>query len=147
MAQLVERLTSAQVMISRFVSLSPTSGSVLMARSLEPASVSVSPSLCPSPARLCLSLTDLFCLALYPLALSMLLQLERFHSFFMADSIVCTHTSLKKIFFNIYSFLKGRETEREWRRGRERGRHRNRSRLQALSCQHRARRGARTHKL
>ena len=36
-AQSVERLTSAQVMISRFVSSSPTSGSVLTARSLEPA--------------------------------------------------------------------------------------------------------------
>uniref|UniRef100_A0ABI7WV76 Cyclin-like domain-containing protein n=1 Tax=Felis catus TaxID=9685 RepID=A0ABI7WV76_FELCA len=38
-----------------------------------------------------------------------------------------------------------RETEYEWARGRERGKHRIRSRLLALSCQHRARRGARTH--
>ena len=45
MAQLVERLTSAQVMISQFVSASPTSGSVLTAWSLEPASDSGSPSL------------------------------------------------------------------------------------------------------
>ena len=37
--------TSAQVMISRFVSWSPTSGSVLTAQSLEPASDSESPSL------------------------------------------------------------------------------------------------------
>ena len=37
--------TSAQVMSSRSVSSSPASGSVLMARSLEPASDSVSPSL------------------------------------------------------------------------------------------------------
>ena len=44
-AQLVKCLTSAQVMISRFMSLSPTSGSVLTARSLEPASDSVSLSL------------------------------------------------------------------------------------------------------
>ena len=36
-AQLVERLTSAQVMISRFVGSSPASGSVLTAQSLEPA--------------------------------------------------------------------------------------------------------------
>ena len=43
--QSVERLTSAQLMISRSVSSSPTSGSVLTARSLEPASDSVSPSL------------------------------------------------------------------------------------------------------
>ena len=44
-AQSVERPTSARVMISRFVSSSPTSGSVLTAQSLEPASDSVSPSL------------------------------------------------------------------------------------------------------
>ena len=49
-AQSVERPTSAQIMISRFVGSSPVSGSVLTARSLEPASDSVSPSLCPSPA-------------------------------------------------------------------------------------------------
>ena len=48
-AQSVEHPTSAQVMISQFVSSSPASGSVLMAQSLEPASDSVSPSLslCP----------------------------------------------------------------------------------------------------
>ena len=45
MAQLVKRLTVAQVMISQFVSSSPTLGSVLPAQSLEPASDSVSPSL------------------------------------------------------------------------------------------------------
>ena len=45
MAQLVEHPTSAQVMISQLVSWSPTSGSVLTVRSLEPASDSVSPSL------------------------------------------------------------------------------------------------------
>ena len=44
-AQLVERLTSAQVMISRFVGLSATLGSVLTAQSLEPASDSVCLSL------------------------------------------------------------------------------------------------------
>ena len=49
-AQSVERPTSAQVMISQFVSLSPALGSVLTAESLEPASDSVSPSLCPFPA-------------------------------------------------------------------------------------------------
>ena len=41
----VEGPTSAQVTISRFVGSSPASGSVLMARGLEPASDSVSPSL------------------------------------------------------------------------------------------------------
>ena len=48
-AQSVERLTSAQVMISQSVSSSPASGSVLMAQSLEPASDSVSPSLYAPP--------------------------------------------------------------------------------------------------
>ena len=51
MAQWVKHPTSAQVMISRFVGSSPASGSVLTARSLEPASDSVSPSLSlPLPA-------------------------------------------------------------------------------------------------
>ena len=43
-------------------------------------------------------------------------------------------------------FISEIETEHEWVRGRERGRHRIRSRLLALSCQHRARCGARSHK-
>ena len=55
-AQLVERLTLAQVMISRSVSSSPALGSGLMAQSLELASDSVSPSLsAPPPLVLCLS--------------------------------------------------------------------------------------------
>ena len=54
-AQSVERPTSAQVMISRFVSSGPASGSALTARSLEPASGSVSPSL-SAPAPFTLSL-------------------------------------------------------------------------------------------
>ena len=45
----IEHPTSAQVMISWLTSSSPASGSVLTAQSLEPASDSVSPSLCPSP--------------------------------------------------------------------------------------------------
>ena len=48
-------------------------------------------------------------------------------------------------FFNVYLFLGQRETEHERGRGRERGRHRMGNRLQALSHQPRARRGARTH--
>ena len=51
----------------------------------------------------------------------------------------------KKVYcllFNVYLFLRRRETEHERGRGRERGRHRIRSRLQAPSCQHRAHRGA-----
>ena len=50
-AQLVKRPTSAQVTISWFMTSSSMSGSALTARSLELASDSVSPSLCPSPAR------------------------------------------------------------------------------------------------
>ena len=49
------------------------------------------------------------------------------------------------IFFNVYLFLRQRETEHEWGRVTERGRHRIWNRLQALSCRHRARRGAWTH--
>ena len=48
-------------------------------------------------------------------------------------------------FLTFYLFLRQRETEHERGWGRERGRHRIRSRLQALSCQPRARCGARTH--
>ena len=48
-AQSVKLLTSAQVMISRFLSSSPASGSVLTAQSLEPASDSVSLSLSAPP--------------------------------------------------------------------------------------------------
>ena len=44
-AQSVKPLISTQVMISQFMGLSPASGSVLTAWSLEPASDSVSPSL------------------------------------------------------------------------------------------------------
>ena len=54
--QLVKYLTSAQVMILQFVSRSPALGSVLTARSLGPASDSVSPSLSVSP-QLVLSLS------------------------------------------------------------------------------------------
>ena len=49
-AQSVGRLTLAQVTILQFVGLSPASGSVPTAWSLEPASESVSPSLCSSHA-------------------------------------------------------------------------------------------------
>ena len=51
------------------------------------------------------------------------------------------------IFFNFLTFIYFWETETEhkWGRSKERGRHRIRSRLQALSCQHRAQCGARTH--
>ena len=56
-AQLVKHPTLAQDMISGFLGLSPTLGSVLTAQSLEPASDSVSPSFSAlSPLALCLSL-------------------------------------------------------------------------------------------
>ena len=52
------------------------------------------------------------------------------------------------IFFkHLFIIERQRVTEHEHGRGRERRRHRIRSRLQALSCQHRAWYGARTHKL
>ena len=55
----VERPTSAQVMISRLVGWSPASGSVLTARSLEPASDSVPPCLSdPNPLAFCLCLSQ-----------------------------------------------------------------------------------------
>ena len=48
-AQSVKHPTLAQAMSLWCVGLSPESGSVLTAQSLEPALDSVSPSLCPSP--------------------------------------------------------------------------------------------------
>ena len=57
-AQSVKRQTLAQVMISRFMSLSTSAGSVLTGRSLEPALDSVSPSLSAPPLlTLCLHLS------------------------------------------------------------------------------------------
>ena len=54
----IQLLVLVQVVISWFMGLSPTSGSVLTARSLEPASDAVSPSLCASPLlTLCLPLS------------------------------------------------------------------------------------------
>ena len=58
MAQSVKRLTSVQVVISQFVGSSPASGSVLTARSLEPAWDSESPFLSAPPMlTFCLSLS------------------------------------------------------------------------------------------
>ena len=55
-AQSVKHLTSAQVMVSQFVSSSPALGSVLIAQSLEPALDSVSSPLSASlPLALCVS--------------------------------------------------------------------------------------------
>ena len=52
-AQSVKCLTSAQVMISRLVSSSSMSGSVLTVQSLEPALDSMSPSLSALPPHSC----------------------------------------------------------------------------------------------
>ena len=61
------------------------------------------------------------------------------------------NTNFFLIFLNVYFWererQRDRETECERGRGRERGRHRIWIRLQALSCQHRAWCGARTHEL
>ena len=57
-AQSVKRQASAQVMISKFMSLSPTVGSVLTGQSLEPALNSVSPFL-STHSLLCLSLSKI----------------------------------------------------------------------------------------
>ena len=56
--QLVEHPTSAQVMISRSVNLSPVLGSVLTVQRLEPASDSVFPSLSVPPPLTFLSLSQ-----------------------------------------------------------------------------------------
>ena len=53
--------------------------------------------------------------------------------------IQLTNPLLLKNFFLMFIFERWRKTEHEQGRGRERGRHRIQSRLQSLSCQHRAR--------
>ena len=64
-------------------------------------------------------------------------------SYQVLKSILVEHVSLN--FFSCL-FIFERETECKRGKGRERGRHRIQSRLQAMSCQHRAQRGARTHR-
>ena len=66
------------------------------------------------------------------------------HTIIAIMNLIIVRSFLKKI-FNVYLFLRESETKREWGRSRERGRHIIRSRLQAPSCQHRARCGARAH--
>ena len=57
MAQSVKHQTLAQVMISQFVGLSPVTGSVLTAQSLEPATDSVSSLSALPQLKLCLCLS------------------------------------------------------------------------------------------
>ena len=52
----------------------------------------------------------------------------------------------KKKFFLMFIYFWESDTEHEWGRSRVRGRHRIWGRVQAPSCQHRARHGARAHK-
>ena len=70
---------------------------------------------------------------------------NNFSYFIIFSQVFLMFIYLKKFFFNVYLFMGQRETEHERGRGRERGRHRIGTRLQALSHQPRARRGARTH--
>ena len=111
MAQSVKRPTSAQVTISWSVGSSPASGSVLTAWSLEPASDSVSPSLSALP----------------PLVLALSLSLSKINK------------HLKHFFkkFNVYLFLRQRETEHEWGRAEREGDTESEagSRLQAVSTE------------
>ena len=71
--------------------------------------------------------------------LSLLVQLKALSQ----TEMVINHWMFYWEFFFVYLFL--RECEQGW--GRERRRHRLPSRLQALSCQHRARQRAGTHRL
>ena len=48
---------------------------------------------------------------------------------------------------NLFIFEREREIAQAGEGQKERGKHRIRNRLQALSCQHKARRGAQTHTL
>ena len=63
------------------------------------------------------------------------------------DIAICGHRDRFSAVSIFFMLIFETETKHEWGRGRERerGRHRVRSRLQALSCQHRARRAAWTH--
>ena len=76
-----------------------------------------------------------------------IVMMASLHTVIQGDPL-CSIFSLWLLFFffNVYLFLGQRETEHERARGRERGRHRNGNRLQALSHQPRAWRGARTHR-
>ena len=65
--------------------------------------------------------------------------------FYSTDRFLSSQYHIVFYFFNVFIFIFETETEHEQGRGRERGKHRIQSRLQALSCQDRAQRGAWTH--
>ena len=70
-----------------------------------------------------------------------------FSWFFLLVYVYCISlSSFEIIIFLTFIHYWKIETEHEQGRGRKRGRHRIQSRLQALSCQHRARHRAWTHK-
>ena len=78
---------------------------------------------------------------------------KRFHFFFNLILYLIMYNIFIVLFFSSFLFLmciyfweRAHKRECERGRGRERGRHRIGSRLQALSCQHRARCRAHTHK-
>ena len=72
--------------------------------------------------------------SLYFLATSTLLDLGFANLWLVFNHLFFYFYFFIKNFFNIYSFVRLRETDHERGRGRERGRHRIQSRLQAWSC-------------
>ena len=107
MAQSVKRPTWAQVMILWSMGLSPASGSVLTARSLEPASESVSPSLSAPPL----------------LTLHLSHQIHHQIPWILSShnmSHVFVPLFKKKIFFNVYLFWRERGSSRTSGGGAER---------------------------
>ena len=71
------------------------------------------------------------------------LMIRKLETFMVNAAVGLEHLSQFLFVLKVYLFFEGeREREREHeQKGRERGRHRIGSRLQALSCQHRARQG------
>ena len=108
MAQSVKHPTSAQIMISQFVSLSPALGSALSAQSLLRAYLrcSVSLSLCPSPG----STRTCVCACALPLALSLSLskinvkkkRTREMQGFTLEEKEVYKNHKIKRIFIVIW---------------------------------------------
>ena len=82
---MVERPTSAQAMISQFVSSSPASGSVLTAQRLEPASHSESPTL-SAPPLLAFSVS-------VSVSLSLSLSVSKINSILKKKKIMCVYVA------------------------------------------------------
>ena len=117
------------------------------------------PTCCPKKKfflyGLCTGRTSVYCTTILVLSLrEMRILLQSIPICFCQNyHITTSYESLAWLYFLLFYFIlfyfiyfwEG-ETECEQGRSRERGRHRVRSRLQVLSCQHRARGGAQTHK-